>query len=656
MATPPTTAPAPCRLTGLRARLRRAGRSSTFGFTVRLSVAIAATFAMLGIADYLMMSDQLQRRLVATYAAEHRADAASLAGAGLRARRLSEGDRQIRELLAAIAERPGVGEAVLVGPGGVVQASGNPVELGRRDVDPRIAAALGRGRAYVGHEADPRADSRDFEFVVPVQLRDGRHAFEVTRDHTLLDEQLRDVRHTAILVVVGGLLGAALVFYLVGGRALVRSHRIALRRASRDGLTDLPNQRAFREDLERQLQSAQRHGDRLSVATIDLDDFKLLNDRHGHAHGDAVLRRAATVLRDLRAGDRAYRVGGDEFVVLLARTGAGGARTAAERLSAGLRDAGVAASFGLSELRPGHEADSLLAEADAALYEGKRHGGGGIVHFDDIRDRIALTSPEEVRALHRLLEEGALSTVFQPIWNLGTGTLLGVEALSRPAPESGLSNPAQAFDVAEQVGRIRDLDVLCVRSAVRAAADLPADALLFINVAPQTLDLVEDDAWILRTVREAGLDPGRVVIEVTERFGGRTAAVLARLRRLRGYGFKLALDDVGTGNSGLEMLREVGADFVKLDRSIVAGAPAESNARAVLLAMATFARQTGAYVIAEGIEDGALLEFVRTIDDALPREAAAMIQGGQGYGLGRPSPSVPAAGATLDEHAAAAAA
>jgi diguanylate cyclase (GGDEF)-like protein len=544
-------------------------------------------------------------------------------------------------LLTAIAERPGVREALLVGPGGVVQASGDPVELGRRDVDPRIAAALRRGRAYVGREADPRADARDFEFVMPVQLADGRHAFEVTRDHTLLDEQLRDVRHTAILVVVVGLLGAALVFYLVGGRALVRSHRIALRRASRDGLTDLPNQRAFREDLERELQSAQRHGDRLSVATIDLDDFKLLNDRHGHAHGDAVLRRAAGVLRDLRAGDRAYRVGGDEFVVLLTRTGADGARTAAERLSAGLRDAGVAASFGLSELRPGHEADSLLAEADAALYEGKRHGGGGIVHFDDIRDRIALTSPEEVRALHRLLEEGALSTVFQPIWNLGTGTLLGVEALSRPAPESGLSNPAQAFDVAEQVGRIRDLDVLCVRSAVRAAADLPADALLFINVAPQTLDLVEDDAWILRTVREEGLDPGRVVIEVTERFGGRTAAVLARLRRLRSYGFKLALDDVGTGNSGLEMLREVGADFVKLDRSIVAGAPAESNARAVLLAMATFARQTGAYVIAEGIEDGALLEFVRTIDDALPREAAAMIQGGQGYGLGRPAPRSP---------------
>ena len=94
------------------------------------------------------------------------------------------------------------------------------------------------------------------------------------------------------------------------------------------------------------------------------------------------------------------------------------------------------------------------------------------------------------------------------------------------------------------------------------------------------------------------------------------------------------------------MLREVDAEFVKLDRSIVAAAPDEANARAVLLAMATFARQTGAYVIAEGIEDDALLDWVRTIDDTIPREAA-MVQGGQGYGLGRPSAAIPAAGATL---------
>src|SRR4051795_12820993 len=251
---------------------RRRGRSSTFAFTVRLSLATAATFALLGIAGYLMMGDQLQRRLLDTYAAEHRADAATFLGAELRATDF-EAHGQIRELLGAIARRPGVTEALLVAPDGVVEASSDPAAVGRRDLDARIVAALRHGRTYAGREADPKADARDFEFVTPVRLEDGRHAFAVTRDHQLLDEQLAVVRRTAILLVVVVLLGAAIVFYLVGGRALVRSHRIALRRASRDGLTDLPNQGAFREDLGRELQSAQRHDDRLSVAAIDLDDF-----------------------------------------------------------------------------------------------------------------------------------------------------------------------------------------------------------------------------------------------------------------------------------------------------------------------------------------------------------------------------------------------
>jgi diguanylate cyclase (GGDEF)-like protein len=633
---------------GLRARLRRRGdHASTFGFTVRLCVAIALTFALLGTTGYVMISDQLQRRMLDSYAVEHRADADSFVHAHWRSRSAQDERREIEELLEAVASRPGVEEARLIDRSNIVVLAGSPAIVGERVSDPHIDAALRHGRSYVGREADPRADRRDFEFIVPVSLDTGRLAFDVSRDHRPLDEQLRDIRRAVMLLVVVGLLGAALVFWLVGGRALVRSHRIALRRASRDGLTDLPNHRAFQDDLARAIQSAARHGDDLSVVAIDLDDFKFLNDRHGHPHGDALLRRAAGVLREVRAGDRAYRVGGDEFALVLPRTDDEGARAVAARLMGALRDAQIAASVGVSGLRPGHAPDSLMAEADAAVYEAKRHGGATIVHFGDIRDRVAVTRPDEVRALHRLLGQGAVTSAFQPIWNLGSGSLLGVEALTRPAPDSGLSNPAQAFDVAEQIGRVHDLDALCVRSALRSAADIPPGALLFLNIAPQTLDLETGDDWLLRAVRGAGLEPGRVVVEVTERFGGRTASVLKSLRRLRAQGFKLALDDVGIGNSGLEMLREVGAEFVKLDRSIVVAAPQEPNARAVLMAMATFARETGAYVIAEGIEDEHLLQWVRTVDERIPRDAATMIQGGQGYGLGRPVPEIPAAGARL---------
>jgi EAL domain-containing protein (putative c-di-GMP-specific phosphodiesterase class I) len=162
--------------------------------------------------------------------------------------------------------------------------------------------------------------------------------------------------------------------------------------------------------------------------------------------------------------------------------------------------------------------------------------------------------------------------------------------------------------------------------------------LLFINLSPLTLDLdSEAPAWLGAAVERAGLRPQDVVIEVTERFGGRTASVIKRLKQLRQQGFQVAIDEVGTGNSGLEILRGIEAEFVKLDRSIVVTAPAEPGARAVLMAMATFARQTGAFVIAEGIEDEDTLDFLRRINDR-DLSATAIIQGGQGYGLGRPSP------------------
>src|SRR4051794_19900323 len=199
-------APAPGRPQWPRRRMRaRRARSSTFGFSVRLSVAIAATFVLLGTAGYLMIGDQLQRRLLATYAADHRADAQSFADAELRSPDSFAAHRRIGLLLAAIARRPGVTEATLIGPDHVVEASGDPTAIGHRDADAQIEPALRRGRSYVGREAAPDEDKRDFEFVVPVRLADGRHAFEVTRNHELLDGQLRDVRRTAMLLVVVGM-------------------------------------------------------------------------------------------------------------------------------------------------------------------------------------------------------------------------------------------------------------------------------------------------------------------------------------------------------------------------------------------------------------------------------------------------------------------
>ncbi|MDX6689248.1 MAG: hypothetical protein QOG15_705 [Solirubrobacteraceae bacterium] len=219
--------------------------------------------------------------------------------------------------------------------------------------------------------------------------------------------------------------------------------------------------------------------------------------------------------------------------------------------------------------------------------------------------------------------------------------MLGVEALTRPDPESGLTGPAEAFDVAEQIGCVRALDMLCVGHARQITPELPDGALLFVNLSPQTLDLDSDgNDWFCDAVKRAGLAPDRVVVEVTERFGGRSAAILATVRRLRAHGFKIAIDDVGTGNSGLEMLRTIQAEYVKIDRSIVVAAAGDPSARAVLMAMATYARMTGSFVIAEGIEELDTLDFLRAVEDSDTLHEH-VIQGGQGYGLGRPHPHVP---------------
>ncbi|MEN3285343.1 MAG: hypothetical protein V7607_6483 [Solirubrobacteraceae bacterium] len=624
-----------------RARRRISAGTGSTAFALRLLAAVAATFVVIGALANLVVTDQLKRRQIDTYARTHAADVKSFEASGRRNTDPDVAVREVGEVLDAIGQRPGTLEALLIDRRRVVRASGaDASRVGARDSDRRIDAALDRGRSYAGHEANPTAGSSNFEFVAPVQLPGGRYVLEVSYDHRVLEGQLRDVRRALALLGVLALLVGVIVFYLVGGRALMRSHRSALQRATLDGLTDLPNQRAFHDELPQAVASAARHRVPLVLVVLDVDDFKHLNDRHGHPRGDALLRRVAAVLRDSRSGDRAYRIGGDEFALLLPHTDSEGSRTLARRLVRALGDEGVAVSVGVGELRPGQGAEALRAEADAALYEAKRRGGNGLTHFDEIRDQVVITTSEKLDAVRRLIDERRMSTVFQPIWDLDAGRLLGLEALTRPDPDYGLSGPAEAFDIAEQLGRVHELDVLCAQSALHAAADLPEDALLFVNLAPQTLDLdAGDDDWLEAAVERAGLPIERVVIEVTERFGGRTASVIKCLERLRGQGFKLALDDVGTGNSGLEMLRTVGAEYVKIDSSIVTAAATEPNARAVLMAMATFAWQTGSFVIAEGIEDPETLAFVRGIDESDVR-AGHVIRGGQGFGLGRPSPEL----------------
>lgn len=470
-------------------------------------------------------------------------------------------------------------------------------------------------------------------------FRSGDHKYTLVAqlDESRLEDLLVALRDSMAVLALPALLGSLLVFWLLAGRSVQLRHRYALERATSDGLTGLGNHRAFQEEVERAVALADRTDIEVSLAVFDIDDFKFLNDRRGHQYGDGVLRRAAEILGMSRVQDRAFRTGGDEFALLMPGTAERDGHSAAIRLCRLMGDDGIAASCGISATRPGERSAAVLRqEAEAALQEAKRRRAAVPLKFSAVESSATILTPQKIHQLRLMIEHCAVDAALQPIWDIVEGRLIGLEGLARPHADYGMAGPAEAFDVAEEIGRIGDLDRLCVQRILEHAADLPRGARLFINVHPSSLDDGEDGHWLLETLRTARVATSDVVIEVTERTGARVSALVRSVRWLRALGFKVALDDVGAGNSGLELMRLVPVDFLKVDRTIVARAPVDRNARAALAAVAAFAHETGTYVIAEGIEDPDGLHFLR----GLTVHAPTAIRGGQGYGLGRPVASV----------------
>ncbi|HEV3000842.1 MAG TPA: bifunctional diguanylate cyclase/phosphodiesterase [Solirubrobacteraceae bacterium] len=619
--------------------LRRPPRSQLrIGFAARMLIVLGVTLALAGAAGGWAMGTPLRRDLEQRGVEALRSDAVSLA----RVPTLISGDEEdilteASEVMDVIDGRPGVERAELIDRGGNVAAAGRHGRTGSRVRDGEALRAIVSGGPIV-----VRLPDGDFKYAIRVTLGSRYYALVLREDGTAFERQLAALRIDLLIVLGIALGGAFVLFWLFGGRSLIAAHRDALRHATRDSLTHLGNHRAFHSELARAASMTSRHAAPVALLLLDLDDFKFVNDRHGHGRGDDLLRSVARhVEGQLRFEDRAFRVGGDEFAVILPHTEESQAEVVAQRLLAALRKDGINASAGVSALH-GAAADVVVLreEADAALYEAKRLGRARHVAFSSIRTVTAVVTAEKRAALAQLLARPAIDVAFQPIWDLRTTRPLGVEALARPAAELGLGGPAAAFDVAQHTGDLFELDRLCVRSAIAAAGDLPDDVLLFLNVAPQSIDVGSEMIDVLlEALGTAGMRPEQVVIEVTERLGARASSVVRGVAALREHGFRLALDDVGAGNSGLQTLRELTLDFVKIDRAICAAALTDDAARAVLQAINAYAAETGAFVIAEGIENEGMLSTLRT----LHAEPKATIQGGQGFGLGRPVATLAAA-------------
>jgi diguanylate cyclase (GGDEF)-like protein len=498
--------------------------------------------------------------------------------------------------------------------------------------------------ATVDHE---EADPQFAAVQTPIASRaTDQHGVALTALADLAATQSLNVRTIVIATILGLIQLGVCTLILAGYQRKVESARraelAALEQASlTDNLTGLGNHRAFQEELDAQLARVDRRGSILSLAVVDIDEFKAINDRNGHLHGDRVLAAMGALLGEVRKGDRTFRVGGDEFAIVLPDAETVQASILMERIrqAAPGRLFGSTLSIGIATTNANQPCDAvtLRAQADAALYAGKQSGRNTVITYADAERGELVLSPAKAQALRRLIDEGHVDVVFQPIWDSQKGRPFGFEALARPPADCGLSGPAEAFEIAERVGRAPALDAICLRAILGRAGELPPDALLFINIVPETLDrdLLSGNT-LVDAVLDAGIAPGRVVIELTERAMPRLDIIIREAKRIQSLGFKLALDDTGAGNAGLEVLRQLPVDFVKIDRAVVVQAMTDPTARAIVASIVAIAHAMGACVIAEGIETVEALDFVRR-DVMRGWHPESGIRGVQGYLLGRPA-------------------
>ncbi|TQL02575.1 bifunctional diguanylate cyclase/phosphodiesterase [Cellulomonas sp. SLBN-39] len=392
-----------------------------------------------------------------------------------------------------------------------------------------------------------------------------------------------------------------------------------------DALTGLANRRGWDGALEDAIDRATRRGDPLSVALVDVDHFKVVNDERGHAAGDALLQAiAAAWVHDGPSDVVLGRRGGDEFAVLMPGLRGEQARVLAETLCAG---APVATSCGVAEHVPGESASELLRRTDSALYAAKAAGRGRTVLSSSPRHGLS-------RDLLLALDRGEVGVALQPIVELATGQVVGVEALARwQHAEHGAVPPTDFVAVAEESGLIGRLGEAVLRQACTDALDLqrrwgrPVD--LAVNVSGR--QLVEDGYGqrLRATLAEVGWPPTQLVLEVTESVVDASQLVALReLARLRSFGIRVAVDDFGTGWSSLSRLDELPVDHLKLDRSFLTHVTSSPRRTAMVRALLGLCQELGIDAVAEGVETADQAALLRSLGCPLA----------QGFLLGRPAP------------------
>lgn len=405
-----------------------------------------------------------------------------------------------------------------------------------------------------------------------------------------------------------------------------------LRQSARtDSLTRLPNRVELLGRIEASIQRMQQQpGYCFAVLFMDFDRFKQVNDTLGHSVGDELLRQIAKRLEDsLRPGDAfvqtsdfsqmAARIGGDEFVVLLDNIrGDLDAQVVASRLlevlaepyQIGPHRINSTASIGIvTTAYMAEDPDSVLRDADIAMYEAKRQGRGRYEMFEPSMRKRVHDDAELENDLRQAVDKGEIHVVYQPMIELGSGRLVGMEALARWShPQRGPVSPLTFIPVAEATGMIGRLGEFVLKTAchelvrLRALLGEQAPETVSVNLSRAQLRQAGFTAKLSELLYSAGLAPGALMLEVTESLAAQDEGMQAILREIRALGVSLSLDDFGTGYSSLSCLHELPVNQVKIDRSFVSEALTSNYHRVMIAATISMARTLGLQTVAEGIE------------------------------------------------------
>jgi diguanylate cyclase (GGDEF)-like protein len=415
--------------------------------------------------------------------------------------------------------------------------------------------------------------------------------------------------------------------------------------ATRDPLTNLYNQRVFWELIDSEVARSSRHGQKFSILVMDVDNFKSINDSYGHGVGDNFLQQVVDGIREaIREDDLLARYGGDEFVAILPETDLAGAKEVAQRIIEMVSRVTMvtpdgahvngSVSVGMAAY-PDHAAASrdLFLFADNMMYRAKADGKNRVLMptADDVID-VFRTLGEKSMIILNAIEKRSVVPFFQPIINVQTGLVEAVEVLSRIQLEDGSFMAADEFvAIAEKMGVMHKLDFIQLEKALLAVEQTGYTGNLFINMSPRALVLNDFVQETRRIVNRFSIDSSRLVFEITERETIKNMALLDRfIATLRGEGFKLAIDDFGSGFSSFHYVKRFPIDYLKIEGDFILGMEKSDKDRALVRSIVSLAKDLGIRTVAEYVEDEAVLDQVFLHDISMA----------QGYHIHRPNVSL----------------